>query len=334
MIFFENIFKVLWLIQKFVVRIIHRRLLSSRILSVRKSQIPYAVIVNTTNDELTQNSYKLNMDSNYRKIISLSNVKLNPKTGIVWYKDKIVSESSVWDIRDLIKWEPLPFFYVRKKGTFNSLPDNGYFHFLIEDLPRFIEVNMLNKSSQTIGGSNAKYIIETLDFLCSENYFVPAYPLKLNTLYLSEKVSGKLFSRTDLDLLKICFANHINKIASKKVFISRKDQKGSKFESRGLSKKNEIENSFASFGFQIVFMEDLSFFEQIKLSSSSISIAGFHGAGLSNMVWANPGTKIIEITNTRNTEHFRYISKICDQEYFRYSIEEPLNNLTSVLNHV
>lgn len=334
MIFFENIFKVLWLTQKIIVRIIHRRLLSSKTLSVRKSQVPDAMTVSTTNDELAQNSYKLNIESFYRNIISLPNVKLNPRTGIVWYKDKIVSESSVWDVRDLIKWEPLPFLYVRKKGTFKSLPDNGYFHFLIEDLPRFIEVDMLKKSSQTIGGSNAKYIVETLDFLCNENYFISEYPLKLNTLYISEKISGKLFSRTDLDLLKNCFSSHKYEIANKKVFISRKDQKGSKFQSRGLSKKNEIENIFMSFGFQIVFMEDLSFFEQIKLSSSSISIAGFHGAGLSNMVWANPGTKIIEITNTRITEHFRYISKICDHKYFRYSIEEPLINLSKILNHV
>jgi len=330
----QNIYRMIWLTQKYITRIIHRKPISQKTLSSRKSEIPDASVIKVTLDELPFNSYKINYKSNFRKIISLSNVKLNPKTGVVWSKNKIISESSLWDTKDLLKWEPKPFLYFRINGIFNSLPDNGFFHFLIEDLPRFIEVNSINKMSQSIGGSNAKYIIETLDFLSYGNYFIPDYPLKLETLYLSEKIHGKLFSNTDLDLLKSTFASQINEITSEKIFISRQDKKGTKFESRGILKKSELENLFTGYGFQIVFMEELSFFDQIKLSSSSICIAGFHGAGLSNIIWAKPGTKIIEITNSRDTEHFQHISKICEQKYFRYSTKQPLQNLIAFLEGI
>ena len=48
-------------------------------------------------------------------------------------------------------------------------------------------------------------------------------------------------------------------------------------------------------GFEIFKLSDLSFSKQIELFHNSKTVIGLHGAGLSNILFCQPDTKIIEI---------------------------------------
>ncbi len=51
-------------------------------------------------------------------------------------------------------------------------------------------------------------------------------------------------------------------------------------------------------GFATVYLEDLSFDEQVALFSSAMCILAAHGAGLANIVFCRPGTEVLEIFPT------------------------------------
>ncbi len=55
----------------------------------------------------------------------------------------------------------------------------------------------------------------------------------------------------------------------------------------------------AAHGFEKVVLEELDFGEQIALFRSAAAVVGTHGAGLVNLVFAKPGTKVIEIMPPR-----------------------------------
>ncbi|HUA51661.1 MAG TPA: glycosyltransferase family 61 protein, partial [Candidatus Sulfotelmatobacter sp.] len=55
----------------------------------------------------------------------------------------------------------------------------------------------------------------------------------------------------------------------------------------------------ARHGFEPVSPEALGFVDQVKLFAAASVIAGPHGAGLANMVFAPPGTPVVELIGPR-----------------------------------
>jgi capsular polysaccharide biosynthesis protein len=80
---------------------------------------------------------------------------------------------------------------------------------------------------------------------------------------------------------------------SRRIFISRSGAKEA--HDRRLLNDLEIEAVAARHGFEIVACETLSFSEQVKLFSEASVIAGPHGAGFTNMVFAPETARIVEL---------------------------------------
>lgn len=57
----------------------------------------------------------------------------------------------------------------------------------------------------------------------------------------------------------------------------------------------EIEGLFFHHGFAIIDCGAISVREQIRLASMAPAIAGFHGAAMTNLLWAHPGTPVLEL---------------------------------------
>lgn len=78
----------------------------------------------------------------------------------------------------------------------------------------------------------------------------------------------------------------------RRVFISR-----AKASRRKLINEEEVWSLLEPHGFQRVFMEDLTFQEQVKLMQESSVLIAPHGAGLTNMLFCPQGAKIVEIAD-------------------------------------
>lgn len=79
---------------------------------------------------------------------------------------------------------------------------------------------------------------------------------------------------------------------SKRVFISR-----AKASRRKLINEDEVWSLLEPHGFQRVFMEELSFREQVKLMKETSILIAPHGAGMTNMLFCPPGAQIVEIAD-------------------------------------
>ena len=323
---------VIWIIQKSLLHLVYILKIRSREISARKAQLKSINVIKASDELIGIDHYKILPGREYRKILEISHSILNPKTGVVRLKNNILKESSLWDHSDLVNWEPKPIFYKKVSGNYSFLPDNGYFHFLVEDLPRFIEVNKTIKNCHTIAGSNAGYLTQALDFLNPKNYSIYLSPVKVEKIFLSEKNAKSLFSINDLNLIKEAFLPNIE-VGNRSIFISRKDSRGKKFNSRGINSKEIIEKVFLGNGFDVVYFEDLSLIEQVATSSSAKNIAGFHGAGLANIIWAAPNSNIIEVSNTRITRHFEHISEICSHKYSLFSTTQSIEILEKMIKN-
>ena len=63
-----------------------------------------------------------------------------------------------------------------------------------------------------------------------------------------------------------------------------------------MADEQQLEAFLSAAGFEVVHLEDTQWIEQIRLFQNARVIAGPHGAGLSNLVFARPGTIVIELT--------------------------------------
>ena len=75
-----------------------------------------------------------------------------------------------------------------------------------------------------------------------------------------------------------------------KIYIDR-----SEAQTRQVINNQEIKNYLLGESFIIVQLENLTVNEQFKLFKNAVCVIGVHGAGLTNIAFCNPGTKIIEI---------------------------------------
>ena len=75
----------------------------------------------------------------------------------------------------------------------------------------------------------------------------------------------------------------------RKIFISRKDT------TRDITNARELEQALATEGWEIIEPGTLSFREQIAIFRQARIIAGIHGAGMTNLLWAPQGTRVVEL---------------------------------------
>jgi hypothetical protein len=306
-------YEIVWLYQRLIRRKIGIAKISKPSISINQVESNILAVSNSLRGKRILNDYKQPLYAS-SKIVKLRAPILNPKTGVMWIKKQILEESTVWPVSKLLKWEPSPFFYQKVNNTSISLPDNGYYHFVIEDLPRFYEVSKNQEFNQVIIGKNTKYVIDTLNFLKINNFIVRKYPVLCNVLIFSEKNIGGIFNEFDrfelLEFSKEIKATNSNQI----IFIDRKNKQKGYFD-RGIKYADIIASKFEKFDISRVYLEDLSFTEQISLIKSAKLVIGFHGAGLANIVWVDHPIKIFEITEERIMGNFEHISAVCGHEY-------------------
>ncbi len=113
-----------------------------------------------------------------------------------------------------------------------------------------------------------------------------------NQVYWTQITPNFVDYDTMKSLCKIIYRNlpNINTIKNKKIYISRAKTPG-----RNLNIEEDIENYFKKNNFEIIYLEEYSFIDQIKIIKQSEYIVTRHGAGLINVIFANKYSKIVEL---------------------------------------
>ncbi len=196
-------------------------------------------------------------------------------------------------------------------GALLAVPGGGsnYFHFMAHFLPRIhllqqAGVSLNQISYFLVNRSRAPFFDEGLlaagihpgqrkalnhedHYLCEHLYFssIPGQNMHLPEWVL--KYLRGLFLREPGEASSIA--------PFRKLYISRRKAK-----KRHLLDEAELISVIAGFGFEVVELESFSIREQAKIFSEARLVLGCHGAGLTNVVFCEPRTTIIELLPDQN----------------------------------
>ncbi|WP_150275257.1 glycosyltransferase family 61 protein [Paenibacillus tepidiphilus] len=97
-----------------------------------------------------------------------------------------------------------------------------------------------------------------------------------------------------------------------RIFVSRRHA-----EARRIVNEEDVVHCLEQYGFTSVCLEDYTVAEQIQMFAAADAIAGPHGAGLANLAFCRPGTKVIEIFHERHiVPTYWMISNHNDLDYY------------------
>jgi hypothetical protein len=233
-----------------------------------------------------------------------------------------------------------------KIGQVISLSHPGlsnYYHWVIETLPRLIQVEEKDiKSSSILINKNApsfvkeslksvygvadeqfKYTDQSTKYI-STNVLVPPFThernAQTNWTNISNPDSLKLTRKLVLNRVGI---NNYN--SPTHVLISRK-----KARERRITNEDELMLHLAPIGFKQIFCEDLTFEQQVNLFRNVKVVISTHGAALSNLLFAPEQTTLIELfpknRNIRDGVCFAQISAILNHNH-SFVGYEPMNEI-------
>jgi len=233
----------------------------------------------------------------------VENVHLNTINGNVFTRNKqLLVESSVWPEHLHLKYRVpdqclLPSLPI--KTTFEKaicLPATGnFYHWLIEELPTFLILNSKYPDMDILTNKvKPDYLLSFIDQFKLSVIDVEDFVNVTEYRFVQKEQDSSWPNPNNLQILRNHFLTGLgksNKSKDSKVYISRiNSTRSPKFEKTLVDRLKEKD-------WIIVEPGSLSLFEQVEIFASANVIAGIHGAGLTGVVWANPGTKVIELHN-------------------------------------
>ncbi|MBI2353077.1 glycosyltransferase family 61 protein [Candidatus Dependentiae bacterium] len=285
-------------------------------------------------------------------ILKIPQGKVFSRLGFVEIESMIIKDlfSQNYSIQNHEKWmqQCYPEKNVKKiKGrviVITRIDHDCYGHWLAELLTRLLMIHEQNitydwiytpydrpyiKESLALLGIDQQKIIEPFH----QNYYIQADELIVPSLTARQIPSSpsSLFTgyypatfycpNWAMSLLRQTFLPKIQSIAkhfnAPKIFISRKDS-----HQRRMINEDEIFSLFEQKGFQRFCMSDLSFAQQLALFYQARYIVAAHGSALTNLIFCQPKTKVIEIFQNQFDNGFWQLSQQLGLQHFCIKTQE------------
>ena len=106
-----------------------------------------------------------------------------------------------------------------------------------------------------------------------------------------------------------------------KIYIERDFKFSKKIPERSISNEVEVKKYLLNNGFTSVRLGEINFKKQVELFSNADFIIGLHGAAFANIVFCNPGTKIIELKSSTAGPVIKNLAKKNNLDYNSISSE-------------
>ncbi len=219
---------------------------------------------------------------------------------------------------------------------------NHYGHFITETISTFwllLEKNDFDHYIfQSFEGSSSipQYALPILEAfnIPLAKVLVVNTPLRLEEVTIPERLI-KLNFEIKPEMLEIytylknkfLMTNFQEKKGHESIYLSRVKNSKTK-NNRTILNEASIEEYFKKLNFKIVYLEELSFKQQLMLLNSAKIIVGFSGSALHNSVFTDQQTKIIELLDIRSNKHPHPMQILCNQLSEVQSVYIPFNGLT------
>jgi len=216
--------------------------------------------------------------------------------------------------------------------------DTNYFHWVVEYLPKLRGLEIYEKESGKspkilLANSPNNWQIEWLELLNIDNQRCITWDdgiSKVETLILTDHrmQTGGHYDAFDISLDDMCWIRDraLSAIPQKptspnKVYISRQGT------SRKVSNFGDIKEVLQQHDYAIYRLENLSVSDQVSLLSTADHIAGPHGAGLVNILFAPDDATILELLpKSYNNPHYFRLSQLFNQDYYCLISDDTLED--------
>lgn len=239
----------------------------------------------------------------------LHDVCVAPANGLTWLPsaDYVLSES-IGDVRRIMGWgnvlPHLHLLYTRRpvaldeEGTVISAAPAPFFHWLFETLPNLLTaLELVPNIRILLPAQHPKFVRQALELRLGPDFqhqiLIAEGPVRIkNLLLLQTEVDAGFVPNVAVNMLHKTYIPDHSQLPSgfRDIYISRRYAP-----SRSITNETKLEEALQAIGFEVVYCENLSFAEQIKLFSQARTVVALHGAGLSNTVWAPSGLNVLEI---------------------------------------
>ena len=256
--------------------------------------------------------------------IEIENVLVDSENNFIYIdtgKDYLLlNESTEWPVENILSTTKLPKYknYQKIKSGSLGLPNTGFYHWVSEDLPNFLNLNSQYPHLYYAKSSRMNKVIfnQTHRNFLQVPKYVYVEKLKFNS---KGKDLGKI-SIENIDSLRN-FSNSLGASNQKKnqiFYISRSNSR------RSLKNEVELEQLFKKLGISVVHAEEVDLLDQIRLFSNAKLIIGAHGAGLVHAIWAN-NCALFEIVDDQPINRcFEWQTLVQKNVYRRFKVgKEP-----------
>jgi capsular polysaccharide biosynthesis protein len=205
---------------------------------------------------------------------------------------------------------------------------HSYFHWIFDTLPR---LRLLQDSGlswdKIVVTRRTRFHRESLDLLGLSGDRVISDPrLHIEAATLAAPTFPGLSGnppRWVCDFLRESFLNKLpeRRAAQRKIYISRRKEG-----TRNIVDEGSLLEVLLRQGFEIVYPEEMSFLEQVSLFANARVIVSPHGAGLSNIVFCQEGTRVLEFFSPHyvNVCYWALANQLKLQ--YHYVLGEPTQN--------
>ena len=190
-------------------------------------------------------------------------------------------------------------------------------HFLPENEITFVK----NKSMKFLHFPNKNFYSSMLN---TSKKFIRAKKILTTNLLYNNDISAK-----NLSNLSLYYTSKQKNQDKKNIFATRGEECR-----RKLKNNSELEEYFRALGFDIIDFKDYTVRQQITIARGAKIIAGLHGANLTNSLFADKKTKLLEIVPNFNERGkdlsndlcYKRISVISELDYYQFLIKNSPND--------
>lgn len=259
-------------------------------------------------------------------VARLPNAQLLGPNGVVITADNRIVEESTWGMGWLEKDRALTSLALpavtKKRGhyyTIASPQSEGYSHWLLEVLPRLFAFESLpvDEAHLVVSKELNEWQVESLAILGlaqTPRVVLNQSYLQLETLYFPSYVGdpGNPHPWGCQWLRKRFLENCLPHSRKRRLYITRRHAIR-----RRVINESELEPILRDKGFELIETEFLSFREKADLFNQAEAVVGPHGAGLTTILFAPQGCKVLEMfdPNHMNVNYYS-LADVLQQEYW------------------
>lgn len=224
---------------------------------------------------------------------------------------------------------------IKIEGANNLLIHNhwssGYHHWITESLVRLLSINT-KEYNLIIPIDYPKFAFEILSTYSFKSIIkIPAKTgVFASNITIPFNPDSGFYEKDKLHAIKAHFLNYYNipdSVPTSRIYITRKNAAKRKVEN-----EKELLPILEKFGFVVIDADQLTVLEQIKLFSSCSILISIHGAALTNCIFMNENTTVLEFYKKNTFINYCYerMTKELHINYARLLCDGGTNNTTHV----